>query len=274
MRGLKTFTVFEPSTIREKVLNMAFRGQSVHVPCAFSLVEILSVLYKDFLHFNKENPSDPARDYLILSKGHGVMSVYACLEGLGFLKEEDLHNYFKNGSELRGLSESNIPGIEVTSGSLGHGLPIATGIALGMKLSSKPNRIFCIAGDGEMNEGPMWESMLFAAQHKLSNLCLIVDANQFQAMGKTENILSLEPLKEKFTSFGFECAEVDGHDAGQLKEVIARLLSCKTKPQALIARTVKGKGVSFMENENVWHYTRLNEETYAKALKEVRKTDA
>lgn len=253
---------------------MAFRGQSVHVPCAFSLVEILSVLYKNFLRFNPEDPHDPTRDYLILSKGHGVMSVYACLEGLGYIKDEDLKNYFKNGSELRGLSEANIPGVEVTSGSLGHGLPIATGVALGMKLSGKPNRIFCIAGDGEMNEGPMWESMLFAAQHKLSNLCVIVDANQFQAMGKTETILNLEPLKEKFESFGFECREVDGHDVAQLHDVLTVLLSNKTKPQALIARTVKGKGVSFMENENSWHYTRLNEDTYARALKEVRKSDA
>jgi transketolase len=248
---------------------MAFSGQSVHIPCAFSLVEILSVLYSKHLHFNPADYKDPKRDYLVLSKGHGVMALYPILQKIGWIKDEHLEQYFKDGSLLRGLCESDIPGLEVTSGSLGHGLPIATGIALGLKRRNLSNKVFCIVGDGEMNEGTMWESCLFAGHHKLDNLTIIVDANEFQAMGRTEHVIHLEPLTEKFQSFGFLAKRVEGHDINALDSAFSEMSKVSHQPKALIASTTKGKGISFMEGENQWHYTRLNEETLERALKEL-----
>lgn len=260
---------FEPRTLRRLILRMAHRGQSVHVACAFSLVEILSVLHRHFLRYDPVDPESATRDYLILSKGHGVMALYACLREIGWIRDEQIDGYFCDGSALRGLCEADIPGCEVTSGSLGHGLPIATGIAYGLKRIGSPRRVFCVVGDGEMNEGPMWESLLFAGQHRLDNLLVIVDSNGFQAMGKTEDVLSMEPFAAKFTAFGCHAAECDGHDPIALREALGRLVATGGRPTALIARTAKGHGVSFMVNDNRWHYTRLSDDTYARALKEL-----
>ena len=247
---------------------MAYNGQSVHVACAFSMVEILSSLYGKVLNFNSKNPNDPNRDYLVLSKGHGVMAQYACFHELGWISDEAVEKYFSDGSALHGLSESHIPGCEVTSGSLGHGLPIGVGIAKALQLQNKSDqKVYTIVGDGELNEGSIWEALLFAAHHKLSNFYVIVDANEFQAMGLTSEVLNMEPFVDKFKSFGFETLECDGHD---LQEVTDALLSFKeNRPRALIARTVKGKGVSFMERDNIWHYTRLDPEAKARALQEL-----
>ncbi len=261
--------VFAPNLLRKRILEMAFAGQAVHVPCAFSLVEVVSLLYGKHLRFNPKDPHDPLRDFLVLSKGHGVMTLYAALHELGWITDEDLKHYFQDGSRLKGLGESDIPGIEVTAGSLGHGFPVATGIALGLKRKNKSNQVYCIAGDGEMNEGPMWESCLFAAHHKLDNLCLIIDANRFQAMGTTESIMGLEPLVEKFKSFGFESCEVDGHDVMKMDTEMNRLKKVSGKPKAIVARTIKGKGVSFMEGDNRWHYTRLTQDLLDKSLREL-----
>ena len=247
---------------------MAYQGQSVHIPCAFSIVETLSVLYSSHLKFNPNNAADPTRDYLILSKGHGVMALYACLREMNWVTENDLTQYFKDGSRLHGLSESHIPGCEVTSGSLGHGLPIAVGIAKGLVLQGKSaQHVYCIVGDGEMNEGSMWESLLFAAHHRLSNLTVIVDANQFQAMGKTEDVLGMEPFADKFKAFGFQTFECNGHSTEALNSCFRAPHT--DRPKAIIARTKKGYGVSFMELNNVWHYSRLDANTYQKALAEI-----
>jgi transketolase len=248
---------------------MAFNGQSVHVACAFSLIEIVSVLYSSVLRFDCCNPESFDRDYLVLSKGHGVMALYACFHELGWLAEGALDNYFRDGTLLRGLCESDIPGCEVTSGSLGHGLPIATGIAYGLKRTRRKQRVYCIVGDGELNEGSMWESLLFAAHHQLDNLTMIVDANQFQAMGRTEDVLSLEPLLAKLQSFGWNAVECDGHDITLLEGALAAIASPSRKPAALVARTIKGYGVSFMVGDNSWHYRRLTEEIYGKAVAEL-----
>ncbi len=247
---------------------MAYNGKSVHVACAFSLVEILSSLYGKVLNFNSKNPNDPNRDYLVLSKGHGVMAQYACFHELGWISDGAVEKYFSDGSALHGLSESHIPGCEVTSGSLGHGLPIGVGIAKGLQLQNKSDqKVYTIVGDGELNEGSIWEALLFAAHHKLSNFYVIVDANEFQAMGLTSQVLNMEPFVDKFKAFGFETLECDGHD---LQKVTDALLSFKeNRPRALIARTVKGKGVSFMERNNIWHYTRLDPTTKALALQEL-----
>ena len=260
----------DPKHLRRSVLNMAYGGQTVHVACAFSIIEILSVLYSRFLKYDAVDPESADRDFFVLSKGHGVMAAYAVFREIGWISDDELARYFSDDSTLHGLAEARVPGLEVTTGSLGHGLPVATGIALGLKRDGRLDRkVFCLVGDGEMNEGPMWESMLFAGHHDLTNLCIIVDANQFQAMGATSEILHLEPLADKFKAFGFETLECDGHDCEAIDESIARLLSTSAKPKALIARTLKGHGVSFMAGENSWHYTRLDAETHSRALAEL-----
>lgn len=258
---------FSPKTLRKHVLKMAFAGSTVHIGCAFSIIEILAVLYRHHLRYPANDPQAANRDYLVLSKGHGVMAQYACMRELGWLSEETLSGYFSDGSELKGLSDSRIPGLEVTSGSLGHGFSVGLGLALGAKLKGTDQKTYALVGDGEINEGPIWEGALFAAHHHLSHFMVIVDENKFQAMGKTEEILDLGSIEQKFDSFGFESLTIDGHDEEQLHNAIAKLwASTSTAPKALIAKTVKGKGVPFMENNNLWHYTRLDEQTYAKAL--------
>ncbi len=260
---------FDPRALRRHVLRMANRGQSFHVACAFSIIEICSVLYERFLRYDPKNPASPDRDYLILSKGHGVMALYACFYEIGWLDDTDFENYFQDGTHLRGLCEADVPGCEVTSGSLGHGLPIACGIAFGLKRKGSDRRVYCIVGDGEMNEGPMWEALLFAAHQKLDNLVVIVDANQFQAMGRTEDVLGLEPLPAKFEAFGCRTIECDGHDPAALEQALSSCTKPCGKPGAIIARTLKGQGVSFMAGDNRWHYTRVSDETYARAVAEL-----
>lgn len=264
---------FSPKNLRKHILHMAHRGQAVHVPCAFSIAEILSLLYSKHLRFNPKDPNDPERDFLVLSKGHGIMTQYACMREIGWLSQQDLDSYFKDGSRLHGLSEHHVPGCEVTSGSLGHGLPIAVGIALGLKWrGNTQQRVFCLVGDGELQEGPMWESLMFAGHHKLDNLTVIVDANRFQAMGVTREILNIDPLVEKFRAFGLDAAECDGHDIAKLDATLAAL-KAPGKPRGLVARTEKGKGVSFMEGDNRWHYTRISNETLEKSLSELEKNN-
>ncbi len=257
-------------SVRRSILNMAYAGSAVHIGCAFSIVEILCVLYNNFLRFPENDCEHENRDYLILSKGHGVMAQYACMHALGWLSQGELDAYFSNGSQLKGLSDSRVKGLEVTSGSLGHGLSVGVGMAFGASLSGSNQRTFVIVGDGEINEGSVWEALLFASHHQLRNLVVIIDANGYQAMGKTDEVIGLGSIESKFESFGFAVQTVDGHSETSLKETIEQLLSLPTaKPKALVANTVKGKGVSFMENNNVWHYSRLNSKTLAQALTEI-----
>lgn len=259
-----------PIELRKTILKMAYSGKSVHIGCSFSLVEIVSVLYSKFVNQEKLRKLDPERDYVCLSKGHGVMAVYASLHQLGMIKDEEISAYFTDGSSLTGLSDAHVPGIEVSGGSLGQGITVATGIALSNKIDKSQSKIFCIVGDGELNEGSTWESILIAAQQKLKNFILIVDANSFQAMGRCHQILNMEPFSSKMQAFNFEVLECDGHNVVELEKAFTLLTnSHDERPKALIARTTKGKGVSFMEDDNIWHYTRLTEETYKKALNEL-----
>ena len=251
---------------------MAQAGGSVHIACAFSLVEILAVLYRSFLSLG-DGPGDPRRDYLVLSKGHGVMAQYACLHELGWLADEEFDRYFQDGTRLKGLSDAHVPGLEVTSGSLGHGLSVGVGLALAAKRLQTAQRCYAIVGDGELNEGSVWEALLFASHCDLSNLLVIVDANGFQAMGRTQDVLRLGCIGDKLRSFGLLTAAADGHDEGALERAIRGLLELPgPQPRGLVAHTVKGKGVSFMEDDNRWHYTRLTPDTYAAAVAEL--TDA
>lgn len=250
---------------------MAYAGSTVHIACAFSLIEILAVLYRSHLRLGSQGPCSPDRDYLVLSKGHGVMAQYACLRELGWLTEADVENYFRNATRLKGLSDAHVPGLEVSSGSLGHGLSVGVGLALAAKRQRTGQRCFALVGDGELNEGSIWEALLFAAHFELSNLLVIVDANGFQAMGCTAEVLRLGWIPDKFSAFGFETREVDGHDETALDAVINELVrGTWYRPRALVAHTVKGKGVSFMEEDNRWHYTRLNADTRAAALAELQ----
>jgi transketolase len=262
---------FEPRQLRKTVLQMAYAGSTVHIACAFSIIEILAVLYRSHLNLGNSGARAPNRDYLVLSKGHGVMAQYACLRELGWLCDADIQAYFGDGTCLKGLSDAHVPGLEVSSGSLGHGLSVGVGLALAAKRKQTGQRCFAVVGDGEMNEGAIWEALLFAAHFELSNLLVIVDENGFQAMGTTQEVMQLGRIAEKLTAFGFETKEVDGHDEAALDEAIQGLLhSSRTGPKAVVARTVKGKGISFMENNNRWHYTRLTPETYAAALAELQ----
>jgi transketolase len=260
---------FAPADLRRTILRLAYHGSTVHIACSFSLVEILAVLYRNHLKLGA-GPGHPDRDYLVLSKGHGVMAQYACLHEMGWLNDNHITSYYADGTELKGLSDASVPGLEVNSGSLGHGLAVGAGLALGALRRGTSQKVYAIIGDGECNEGSIWESLLFAAQFKLNNLLVIVDANGFQAMGKTTEIMDLGDLEKKFAAFGFEARTVDGHDEVALDQAISELVrSSFPGPRAIIARTLKGKGVSFMEDSNLWHYTRLSEKTYQDALAEL-----
>lgn len=259
--------LFAPARMRRTVLEMAYAGSTVHIACAFSIIELVTVLYRNHLRYPGNDPLAEGRDFLVLSKGHGVMAQYACMLELGWLNDSHVQGYFKDGSNLKGLSDSRIPGLEVTSGSLGHGFSVGVGIAMGLQRKGTDQKVYAIVGDGELNEGPIWEGALVAAHHKMDNLMLIVDKNGFQAMGATDDVLALGDLSAKFASFGFETLEVDGHDEAAVDAAIVKLWTTGAgKPKALIAHTVKGKGVSFMESDNRWHYMRLNAQTFAEAV--------
>lgn len=260
-------SIFDVRVLRKTVLDMAYAGSTVHIACAFSIIELLAVLYRCHLRYPGNNPLAFERDFLVLSKGHGIMAQYACMRELGWLEDEAFTDYFADGSDLKGLSDSRIPGLEVTSGSLGHGFSVGIGMAMGAKLRGSDQKTFALVGDGEMNEGPIWEGALIASHHALKNFMMIVDENGFQAMGRTKEVLELGSIQAKLESFGFESLSIDGHDEGAIDQAIRQLwASHSTAPKALIAKTVKGKGVPFMENNNIWHYTRLDHDTYAKAL--------
>lgn len=258
---------FDTKALRKTVLDMAYAGSTVHIGCAFSIIELLAVLYRNHLRYPENHPRAAGRDYFVLSKGHGVMAQYACMRELGWLKDEAFSHYFSDGSDLKGLSDSRVPGLEATSGSLGHGFSVGVGLAMGAKLRGTDQKTYVLVGDGELNEGPIWEGALFAAHHELKNLMVIVDENGYQAMGRTEDVIKLGSIQSKFESFGFEAITVDGHDEEAIDSAICQLWATDAiSPKVLIAKTVKGKGVPFMENNNSWHYTRLDPQTYAQAL--------
>jgi len=266
---------FEAQQMRRLVLDMAYAGSTVHIGCAFSIIEILSVLYRNHLRYPDNNPCSKNRDYFLLSKGHGVMAQYACMHEMGWLSDSMLASYFSDGSDLKGLADSRINGIETTSGSLGHGFSVGVGLALGSKIRKTRQKTYVLVGDGEINEGAIWEGALFASHNQLNNLMVIVDENGFQAMGTTKEVMSLGSICDKFASFGFDVATVDGHSEEVIDKEVSNLWSCDSeRPKALIAKTIKGKGVSFMENDNRWHYTRLDRDSYQKAIVELSQSDS
>jgi transketolase len=256
--------------IRNEVLNMIYRARAPHIGCSFSMIELLVALYFKTLKIDYKNPENSKRDRFILSKGHGVHTLYAVLAKKGFISPGGLKNYGRDGNNLEFHPNRDLKmGVEITSGSLGHGLSVGAGMALSGKRDKMPYRVFVYLGDGELNEGSNWEAIMFAAQHKLDNLVAIVDHNKLQAMGRSEKIINMSPLKSKWDSFGWATKEVDGHDFYAIFKALEKIPFSSGKPNCLIAHTVKGKGVSFMENALEWHDKCPNEAEYKAALAEI-----
>ena len=241
-------------SIRTHALEMTSVGGAAHIGAIFSCADILAVLYGGVLNVDPREPKHPDRDRFILSKGHAGGGLYAVLAERGFFHTEKLQTHYQNGSDLSGHVSHKLPGIEVSTGALGHGLSIASGMAYAGKLRGAKHRAMCLLSDGECDEGSTWEAVLFAAQHRLSNLVAIVDYNRIQGISPISEVLELEPFADKWTSFGWSVREVDGHDHAALRGALEAVPFAPGKPSCLIARTVKGKGVSFMENSVLWHY--------------------
>jgi len=257
--------------IRIHALKMANRGGGSHIGSALSISDILAVLYSDVLYVNPKDPHMANRDRFILSKGHAGAAVYATLAEVGFFPIEKLDTHYQDGSDLSGhISHKNVPGVELSTGSLGHGLSVGVGMAKAAMLDKKTHRIFVLLSDGECDEGSVWEAAMFASHHELDNLIALIDYNKIQSLDTVENTLALEPFKSKWESFGWNAIEVNGHDHNQLKSELVKTPSINSKPTVYICHTTKGKGVSFMENSVLWHYRCPRGEEFEMALKELK----
>ncbi len=257
--------------IREDCLRMVHRGQSGHIGSMLSCVEILVVLYLHILrNISPENCRSGKRDRLIFSKGHGGAALFAILAELGYFPKQWLDTYYQDGGMLSGHISHHIKGVEFSTGSLGHGLPVAAGMAMAAHRTGKTHRIFCLVSDGDCNAGSTWEAIMLAGQQKWDNLTMIVDYNRLQALGKSQDIIDLEPMEEKLRAFGWAAETVaDGHDLTELDRALSALPLEKGRPSAIVCRTVKGKGISFMENNFRWHYGPLTDELYQQAKMEL-----
>ncbi len=258
--------------IRRNGLEMTHISHGSHIGSVLSVAEIIAVLYSSVLNVDPGQPKKPDRDRLILSKGHAGSAVYAALAETGFFPVEQLKTHYANGSILSGhVSHKGVPGVEVSTGSLGHGLGVGTGMALGAKMDGAQWRTYVVLGDGECDEGSVWESALQAAQYKLDRLIAVVDYNHMQSLATVEDTLKLEPFEQKWKDFGWNAESVNGHDTEALKAAFARAKenAGSRKPYVILAHTVKGKGISFMENNILWHYRTPQGEEYEAALKEL-----
>lgn len=241
--------------LRRIIVQTLGAGKRGHIGAAFSVIEILRVLYDDVLRLDPRNPLWPDRDRFILSKGHGCLALYALLADKGFFPKEELLKFCASDGILGGHPEyGKVPGVEASTGSLGHGLSFGVGFALAAKLDGKHHKVFVVLGDGECSEGTIWEAALSASKHKLDNLTILVDYNKQQTYGTIEEVQGLEPFTDKLTSFGFITREVNGHDTGELLSVLGGTPLKPGRPNAIICHTVKGKGVSFTEKNLAWHH--------------------
>lgn len=254
--------------MRINAVKMSHLGGSSHIGSALSCIDIIAVLYSQVMTYNIENPTMPERDRFILSKGHAGVAIYTALAEVGFFPVELLEQHYKNGSYLSGhVSHKNIPGVELSTGSLGHGLPVGVGMALSAKLDKRPSHVYVLIGDGELVEGSNWEAIFFAAHHKLDNLTLIIDRNKLQSIKTTEETIKLEPIDKKFAAFNWNVKISNGHDHDQLAAAFEKMSN--QQPTLIIADTIKGKGVSYMENRIEWHYKTPNTEQLELALQEL-----
>lgn len=256
-----------PYDIRKIILDQSRRANVGHIGSALSIADIIAVLYGRILNITA--PEDPDRDRFILSKGHAALALYAALFLKGWLRNKDLDTYCCDGSKLGVHPEHVLKGVDFSTGSLGHGLSIGAGAALAARLQKSKRRVFVLISDGECNEGSIWEAIMFAAHHRLSNLIAIVDLNGQQAFGYTDEVLSLSPMAQRWQSFGWDVHEIDGHDTDKIEKEIAGLNTLSGRPYVLIARTVFGKGVSFMENKIKWHYWPMSQQEYEQAMREI-----
>lgn len=262
----------EVRAIRESMIHIGYLcGQSAHFGGGLSIVELLFIIYKYFLRITPESTSDPSRDVFVLSKGHGVLGLYGVLHHFGFIKKIDFEGFQSNGGPLIAHPIKNEAfGIESSNGSLGQGLSFLSGVALASRLKNEDRRFYTLLGDGECNEGSVWEAAMFCSQQSLSNIVAIVDVNGFQNDDSTEKVSSQKSISDRWASFGWKVYNVDGHDLDALHGAVKSSSDWQGGPSVILAKTVKGKGVSFMEGNNEWHHNRLTSKTYEQALKDVR----
>lgn len=258
------------TAIRAHSLRMVHRARTSHIGTCLSAADLLAVLYGGILRVDPACPEWPSRDRFLMSKGHGAAALYAALAESGFFPAEWLDTFCVDGAQLPGhVTSHGVPGVEVSTGSLGHALPIGCGMALAGKREGEPYRVFVLLSDGELDEGSNWEAILLAPHHQLDNLVAIVDYNKMQSFGSVAAVLNLEPLADKWRAFGWAVREIDGHDHDEIAECLAATPLERGKPTAIIAHTIKGKGVSFMEGLLDWHYRSPNAEQLTQALTEL-----
>ena len=256
--------------VRKGIIEAVYSGKSGHPGGSLSIADILTVLYFNEMNIDEKNPKWEDRDRLVLSKGHCSPALYSCLANRGFFKVEELKTFRNINSNLQGHPDMNkVPGVDMTTGSLGQGLSCANGMAIAGKMNNKNYRVYCILGDGEIEEGQVWEAAMASNKYKLDNLCVIVDNNNLQIDGTIEEVMSSYPIDDKFRSFGFEIIKINGHDIDEILKAFEVAKNIKGKPTCIIAKTIKGKGISFMENQVGWHGKAPNEEQYNLAMREL-----
>ncbi len=261
--------------IRIDLLQEVYYGKSGHIGSSLSCADILAVLYFNEMNIDPQNPKAESRDRFVLSKGHASEALYATLAERGYFPKEDLITFRHIDSPLQGHPDMNkVPGVDMTTGSLGQGLSAANGMAIASKIDKQGFRVYCLMGDGELEEGQVWEAAMTSSQYELDNICAIIDCNGLQLTGKTEEIkpLNHESIEQKFRSFGFNTIVIDGNNIESIMQAFSIAERTKGMPSVIIAKTIKGKGVSFMENNNEWHGKSLSDEDYKKALEELSKT--
>ena len=256
--------------VRLGIMDAVYYGKSGHPGGSLSIADILTVLYFDEMNIDNENPNWEDRDRLVLSKGHCSPALYSCLANRGYFPVEDLKTFRNINSYLQGHPDrKHIPGVDMSTGSLGQGLSSANGMAISAKLDKKDYRVYCILGDGEIEEGQVWEAAMTANKYKLDNLCVIIDNNNLQIDGTIDEVMSAKPIDDKFRSFGFEIIKIDGHNMEEIKSAFEVARNVKEKPVCIIANTIKGNGVKFMENQVDWHGKAPNEEQYKEAVNDI-----
>lgn len=256
--------------IRRGIIDAVYSGKSGHPGGSLSIADIMTVLYFNQMNIDEKNPKFEDRDRLVLSKGHCAPALYSVLANRGFFNIDDIKTFRNIESKLQGHPDMNkVPGVDMTSGSLGQGLSVANGMAIAGKMDNKDYRVYCILGDGELEEGQIWEAAMTSSKYKLDNLCVIVDNNNLQIDGTIEEVMSSYPIDEKFKSFGFQVINIDGHNIQEIIDAFDVAKNVKGKPICIIAKTIKGKGVSFMENKVEWHGKAPNDEEYKIAIEEL-----
>ncbi|MBI5065385.1 transketolase [Candidatus Woesearchaeota archaeon] len=256
--------------LRIEILKMVNKSQGGHIGGAYSVIDVMTALYFNVLNYDPKNPSWSDRDRLVFSKGHGCLALYTVLAEVGYFGKENLDKYCVDEGLLGGHPERGlIPGVEVSSGSLGHGVSFGVGMALAAKIDKKQYKTYVVISDGELNEGSTWEGFMAGAQFKLDNLTVIIDSNKHISLGRTEDIMNVEPLPKRLESFGWNVQDIDGHSMSEILNALDATQYSQGKPNAIVANTIKGKGVSFMENATKWHYRRPKGDEFPNALAEL-----